>query len=60
MYRFNILCTGILVQIYLFSGDPLSNMQIEFTNKEDAEAYCIQNGMVFLLIRCKTPKYSMG
>ena len=35
-------------------------MQLEFTNKEDAEAYCIQNGMVFLLIRCKTPKYSMG
>ena len=41
------------------SGDPLSNMQLEFTNKEDAEAYCIQNGWKFYVEKKREPAFKL-
>lgn len=28
----------------MFRGDPLSNIQLSFSNKEDAVAFCEKNG----------------
>lgn len=30
--------------MFIFSGDPLSNMQVEFNTKEEAIAHCEKNG----------------
>ncbi len=29
---------------FIISGDPLSNIQIDFTDKDDAVAFCEKNG----------------
>ena len=33
--------------LYICSGDPLSNMQLDFINKEDAISFCEKNGEIF-------------
>ena len=33
--------------LYIYSGDPLSNMQLDFINKEDAISFCEKNGEIF-------------
>ena len=34
----------LTIDVILLRGDPLSNMNLDFLNKEDAVAFCEKNG----------------
>lgn len=45
LYYYNcFICVRVEIDLLFFSGDPMSNMKVQFSNKEDAIAYCEKNG----------------
>lgn len=38
------MCVSLSLSHFLHSGDPLSNLQVEFSSKEEAIVHCEKNG----------------
>ena len=44
------------IVVFCFSGDPLSNMKVEFGSKEDAIEFCEKNGWKWYIQESKLEK----
>lgn len=46
----------LILFMFTFSGDPLSNMKVQFSSKEDAIDYCEKNGWKWFIQENKLEK----